>query len=69
MAERLIKSIINEHCDDGKVRLAKVYYEVGNAEYRVAFYIDTVPQVDADYYTDNKEDALATGRIMCRLRD
>lgn len=43
-------------------RTAKIYKDSETQEYVVKFYIDGVYQKDADYFTDDKQDALGTAK-------
>ena len=45
---------------------AKVYRDSDWNEYRVKFFIDGVHQVDADYHTDDKADAISTAESIVK---
>lgn len=63
MAERLIQSVPGPATGT----FCKVYYESGNQEYRVALYKDGVHRYAADYFTDDKQDALDTAEAMLKV--
>lgn len=46
----------------------KVYYSAQNAEYRVEYWINGVYQRDADYFTDDKSDALGSAKAMLQKK-
>ena len=46
---------------------AAVRYNSELKEYRVKFYINGVHQVDADYFTDSKNDAIGTAEHQVNL--
>lgn len=48
------------HTVEIDVKLAKVYRDSEWQEYRVKFYVDGVYQVEADYHTEHKQDAIDT---------
>ena len=45
---------------------AKVYRDSDWNEYRVKFFTDGVHQVDADYHTDDKQDAISTAESIVK---
>ena len=47
----------------------KAYYEYGNQEYIVKVFRNGVPYQPADYFTSDKEDALATMQAMAIRED
>lgn len=47
----------------------KAYYEYGNQEYVVKVFRDGVPYQPADYFTSDKDDALATMQAMAARED
>ena len=47
----------------------KVYFNFGNDEYVVRVIRDGRPYGEADYFTDDKDDALATARVMAVSED
>jgi hypothetical protein len=49
---------------DGKQ--AKVYFDREYGEFRVMFYDDGQYQSDADYHTDDKQDAISTAKHYLR---
>lgn len=62
MAERLIQTVPSPKVGT----FCKLYYESGNQEYRVALYKDGIHYHPADYFTDDKDDALATAEDMVK---
>ena len=50
-------------------RRAKVYRDVEWQEYRVRFFIGGIYQTDADYHTDDKQDALDTATSFINKKD
>jgi hypothetical protein len=56
MARKKFAEILN--CETG--RTAKLYYNSDLAEYDVVFYLGTVKQEDATYFTNDRLDALGT---------
>lgn len=46
---------------------AAIRYNSSLREYVVKFYVDGVHQVDADYFTDSKEDAIGTAEHQVNL--
>jgi hypothetical protein len=56
---RKISSVIFT-VNDLRTNEARVYRDVENNEYRVKFYVNGVHQKDADYFTDDKQDAFNT---------
>lgn len=43
---------------------AKVYHDTEWSEYRVKFYLNGIWQVNADYHTEDRQDALDTARAQ-----
>lgn len=50
-------------------RTARVSYDVELDEYRVKFYIHGVREANADYFTNDKDDALGTAKYWCNQMD
>jgi hypothetical protein len=57
---RLVTTIQNL----SKEKFAKVYRDTDWNEYRVKFFECGIHQVEADYHTDDKDDALDTARLV-----
>lgn len=51
----------------GVVHSAKVYRDVEYDEFVVEFYKDSVRQVNAKYFTDDKQDAIDTANVFCEI--
>lgn len=60
MALRLINTI------EADSNTAKVYRDSDWNEYRVKFFASGVHQVDADYHTTSKEDAISTAESIVK---
>ena len=60
MTLRLINTI-----EEGN-NTAKVYKDAEWSEYRVKFFANGVHQVDADYHTDDKQDAISTAESIVK---
>lgn len=65
MALRLVSSVSNS--TPTETRQARVYRDVEFNEYRVKLYINGVWRADADYFTDDKADALQTANVMVEV--
>lgn len=61
MANRLVETVIG----NGTNRSAKVYYASMYREYVVVFVKGGVKQVNANYYTTDKQDAIDTANTWC----
>lgn len=48
-------------------RRAVVHRDTDSGEFRVAFTLDGVRKPRADYFTDDRTDAIGTARAMCDL--
>ena len=62
MANRLIRNF-HGTTSSGKTVAAKVYWNSEYKEYKVKWLIDGVHSANADYFTDDKEDAIATAKL------
>lgn len=59
-----IRCIATVSTEINNTRFAKVFRDSDLEEYRVKLYENMVYQPDADYFTDDKADALATAKMM-----
>lgn len=46
------------------VKVAKIYRDAENQEFVVKFFISNVHQINADYFTDDKSDAIGTANVF-----
>lgn len=59
------KRKVDEFAQDGEKAI--VYYNSEDEEYCVKFYKDGEYQKDADYFTDDKDDAIGTAKLQIKL--
>lgn len=64
MSVRLVSRVVNDAATDALDRHAKVYFDSDLQEYRVKMYHGTVHLHAADYFTDDKQDALAVAWLF-----
>lgn len=61
MTKRLIQTMTPS---TGHERKVKVYFNAEHDEYTAELFLNDVRQHKATYYTDDKDDAIATGKRM-----
>ncbi|MCH7605379.1 hypothetical protein IID24_05320 [Patescibacteria group bacterium] len=55
------------HTETFGARVVKVYIDSTWGEFRCRLYVGGVLRAEADYFTGDKDDALATAKAMVRL--
>lgn len=56
----MAKKLIGTYSNETKARTAKVYHDSEYGEYAVKFYCAGLYQIDADYFTSDRDDAIGT---------
>lgn len=54
------------HAETTGERMVKVFYDSDMGEYIVRLYVNGILYPPADYFTDDRQDAIDTSAAMCR---